>query len=643
VNGALGLLRRHGAATLGVALLLGALYVVQRQIATVSWADVERAIGATPAADLWLAALWTLGAFAVLTIYDKLGSIYAGHPVSLWRSSLASFCAYSLANNIGLATVSGAAVRYRFYAAWGVPAGAIARIVAFTSLTFGLGAMTLGGAILVFEPGIVPAFDAMPEWGVRAVGGALWALVLAYLCASLFVPHFTLFRQRIDMPRPAMALAQIVLASVDVAVTAMIFYVLLPDAPGLTFLAFLGVYLAAYSAGIAANTPGGIGVFDGAMLLGLTQFLDAPSVVGALLLFRCYYYLAPLVVAGVLFAAFELAQRGHLIPALTRAQLAAMSFEVPVAAGLTAIAGAGLIFLGALPPRPDPILWDLLGGGASHFAASVIGSLLLVASWGLLRRLAAAWATALFLLLNGTAVLWLRGEPWWLTAAMLLVAVLLAVFQTAFYRHVRLTREPLSAENLFPLAALIACALLLAAVGQQDAIEGRSWYEVVLSGDLPASVRFGVGLSGLLLLVAAVMLLRPAPLRPVPFDATARQRFAAIGGVPPEGAEQALFLDADRAALAYRRLPGVLLALGDPAGREMEARTTLLWRFRDLAERRGDDPAFLGVGEGMRRQFEDLGLTLFPLPDGPGGEARFLACRAERDLERLRALLPGVG
>ena len=642
MNGAWLAVRRHGAAALGIALLLGALYVVQRQLSSVSWADVERAIGATPASDLWLAALWTFAAFAVLTIYDKLGSVYAGHAVSLWRTSLASFCAYSLSNNIGLATVSGAAVRYRFYAAWGVPAGAIARIVAFTSLTFGLGAMTLGGAILVFEPGIVPAFGTLPEWGVRAVGLALWAVVAAYLCASLFLPHFTLFRQRIDLPRPALALSQILLASVDVAVTAMIFYVLLPEAPGLTFLAFLGVYLAAYSAGIAANTPGGIGVFDGAVLLGLTQFLDTASVVGALLLFRCYYYLAPLLIAGVLFAAFEVAQRGHLIPAPSRAQLAATSFEVPVAAGLTAIAGAGLIFLGALPPQPDPILWDLLGGGASHFAASVVGSLLLVASWGLLRRMAAAWGTALMLLLNGAAVLWLRGEPWWLTAAMLLVAVLVAVFQHAFYRHVRITREPLSAESLFPLAALIACALLLAAVGQQDVIEGRSWYEVVLSGDLPASVRFGVGLSGLLLLVAAVMLLRPAPLRAVPFDATARQRFAAIGGVPPVGAEHALFLDADRAALAYRRLPGVLLALGDPAGRDAEARTTLLWRFRDLAERRGDDPAFLGIGEGMRRQFEDLGLTLFPLPDGPGGEARFLACRAERDFERLRALLPGV-
>ena len=257
--------------------------------------------------------------------------------------------------------------------------------------------------------------------------------------------------------------------------------------------------------------------------------------------------------------------------------------------------------------------------------------------------MAAAWGTALFLLLNGAAVLWLRGEPWWLTVAMLVVALLLAVFQNAFYRHVRLTREPLSAESLFPLAALVACALLLAAVGQEDAIEGRSWYEVVLAGDLPASVRFGVGLSGLLLIVAATMLLRPAPVSPVPLDAAARQRFEALGGAAPSGAEKALFLDADRAALAYRPMPGVLLALGEPSGREPEARTTLLWRFRDLAERGGNDPAFLGVGDGMRRQFEDLGLTLFPLPDGPGGEARFLACRAERDFERLRALLPDAG
>ena len=45
-------------------------------------------------------------------------------------------------------------------------------------------------------------------------------------------------------------------------VTAMIFYALLPPAEGLTFLRFLGIYIAAYIAGIAASLPGGIGVFD---------------------------------------------------------------------------------------------------------------------------------------------------------------------------------------------------------------------------------------------------------------------------------------------------------------------------------------------------------------------------------------------
>ena len=38
---------------------------------------------------------------------------------------------------------------------------------------------------------------------------------------------------------------------------------------GLTWLIFLGVYVASYTAGLAANLPGGIGVFDTAMLLGL--------------------------------------------------------------------------------------------------------------------------------------------------------------------------------------------------------------------------------------------------------------------------------------------------------------------------------------------------------------------------------------
>ena len=45
--------------------------------------------------------------------------------------AFASFCAYSLAHNLGFAAVSGAAVRYRLYAHWGLTPFQIAKTVAF--------------------------------------------------------------------------------------------------------------------------------------------------------------------------------------------------------------------------------------------------------------------------------------------------------------------------------------------------------------------------------------------------------------------------------------------------------------------------------------------------------------------------------
>ena len=103
-----------------------------------------------------------------------------------------------------------------------------------------------------------------------------------------FVPHIRLFGHQIDLPGFRIALAQVALATTDVAVTAMIFFALLPPAEGLGFLHFLGIYIAAYMAGLAANVPGGIGVFDGAILFALAGFMPTPAIVGALLLFRLW-------------------------------------------------------------------------------------------------------------------------------------------------------------------------------------------------------------------------------------------------------------------------------------------------------------------------------------------------------------------
>src|SRR5271168_1660090 len=100
---------RHLPAALGLVLLVAAIYVVRREFAHLNLRDVGQALDNLPRRSVILAFIWTVLAYGVLTIYDQLATIYAGHRVSYPRTAFASFCAYALAHNLGFAAVSGAA------------------------------------------------------------------------------------------------------------------------------------------------------------------------------------------------------------------------------------------------------------------------------------------------------------------------------------------------------------------------------------------------------------------------------------------------------------------------------------------------------------------------------------------------------
>ncbi|MFC7738347.1 phosphatidylglycerol lysyltransferase domain-containing protein [Roseomonas sp. GCM10028921] len=632
------LIRKHGPTVFGLILLAGALYVVQREFRSLSVADVGRVLESTPERKLWIAGGWTLIAYAVLTIYDRLGSVYAGKPISYLRTSLASFCAYTLAHNLGFAAVSGAAVRYRFYAAWGLTPVEIAKVIAFTSLTFGLGGFALGGLVLFLEPSVLPWVgegEAIPEWAAQAVAVVMWAIVAAYVVLSRFWPHFRIFGHQIDLPGFRMAIAQVTLASVDVAVTAAIFYALLPEAPGLTFWKFLGIYIAAYTAGLAASVPGGLGVFDGFILLSLEPYLPSAQVIGAVLLFRLFYYIVPLFLAGGLFAAFEVSQRR---PAMGRMQAEARvtgALEVPVLSGLTGLGGAVLLFVGALPARATDIAqwggeWAAL---ASQFAASVVGSLLLVVSYGMLRRLRIAWWAGLVLLANGVWILAVRGDPWWVAAAYLGTGLFLAAMRHAFYRDARLTGEPLTGSRVFSLATGVICGLTLATIAYHGRFSTATWWEVVVESGTPTPLRFAIGIAVALLLYAAFRLLRPARIRAEDYDESAQARLIALGARVPPHADGVVFADGGRAGFAFRRLEGVWVAEGDPAGLP-EARINAIWRFRDLCDAAGVAPAFAGVKQEMLRAYEQAGMASVRLPNGV-----LMALSGEQDPQKVLRLL----
>jgi uncharacterized membrane protein YbhN (UPF0104 family) len=656
-------------AVLGVVLLLGAIYAVQKEFRHLKLEDVGTALDAMPRRDLIISFLWTVISYFVLTFYDRLGTIYAGHKVAYNRVAFASFCAYALSHNLGFSALSGAAVRYRLYAHWGMTPGQIARTVAFCSLTFTLGGMVLGGGVLLLEPRSIPFFgDVLHPAALRLIGALLWGIVAAYVTLARVVSSLRLFGHDINLPGLRMALAQVVLATVDVAITASIFYTLLPAVgrPGmtLTFPVFLGVYVASYTAGLAANLPGGIGVFDTAILFGLERYLHAPDILGAIVVFRLYYYVIPLFLAGTLFAGNEVLLRGG---ALLKSDMAARGvqtlarwsepdFSIAAATGAVMLSGIMLLGVGVVSPRPDfswldPDYADF-ATQAGQFIPSLIGAGLVVLAVGLSNRVNLAWGATVLLLVTGAAFAAAQGSRLWIAGVLVLTTLLIAPFRASFYRHARLLSGPLEASTALYLLSLVVCLLALAGFRQHvRALPNNAWWSVVLSPEVPNSLRVSVALAVALALIAIWRLMHPGRVTWHPWNAEARLRMARFGPLPAHGADGVVWGEAEQAGIAFRRCGRVLLGLGDPAGAETD-QVSAIWRLRDLAQQEGLDPAIWRAGPGLLKVYGDIGMTALPLgEDGlplpeaetetPASE-QYLVCVAERDLSALLPLLPDL-
>ena len=646
-----GLLRwlaRHSPAVVGLGLLLAAAYTLKTTFDKLALSDVTHAIAAIPGRAVWLAVGATVLSYWLLTLYDWLGTRFAGHPVSYPRVCFGSFCAYALAHSLGLPVVSGAAVRYRLYAHWGLTPAEIARLIAFCSLTFGFGGLTLGGAILLLHPDWVPYLGhEVPKILFRVVGAAAWIAVIAYVTLARLVPRVAIFGYDIALPGLPMAFAQVILATIDLGLTAAIFHILLAGPHDLTYPRFLAIYLTAYAAGLATNLPGGIGVFDSGMLLGLRHFLPAPRILGALALFRLCYYIVPLFLAGGLFSGHELV----LHRKRSAGPLGETGLAVATASAAVALTGVLLLSLAMLEPRPHlpEAIEDIAGMAAlaGPFIPSLAGAALLVLAIGLIRRVKLAWSLTIGLLALAALATALEGEPWWVPAACVLSALLLAPYPSAFYRRARLLTEPLSPANALALLGLAMVTIVFASLARHvPSLPQGPWWQLILSPGLPGPLRLSVALAMIVAATALWRLLRPGRVRFLSWDGMAWERYAALGAIPPAAADGMVLGEAGRAAIAFRRVGRIMLGLGDPVGPASD-RVSAIWRLRDLAQQEDRDPAIWGAGSDLLTVYADLGLAILPLgtdglpsPQPVAEKPRFLACVAERDLSLLLPLLP---
>jgi glycosyltransferase 2 family protein len=296
---------------LGLLVLVGIVFGLHGALKHVRPQDVFDALRAISWREMVHALLLLGASLCLMMAYDVPGILFARRLVRVpgltpRRVALASFCAYALSHVLGAPAISAAAIRVRLYAQWMVPPAGIARIIALSGSTFSIGLGTLLGVILLLEPKDMPLFGhVVPPWSLRALGAALMAFLLFYVVAAQKRGVLTIWGRSINLPGRPLAVLQVVLACADTGIACAILFAVLPASPDLTYLRTLGIYLAAFAGGLFSGLPGGIGVFDSVLLLGLTFYLPASTVLGAILLFRLLYFLGPAAAAALCYAGHE--------------------------------------------------------------------------------------------------------------------------------------------------------------------------------------------------------------------------------------------------------------------------------------------------------------------------------------------------
>lgn len=624
---------KTGGSLLGVCLFLVSFGIIHHELVSHNYHDIAIQIWAFPFPRLVLATGLTILNYLLLTLYDGLAVRFIGKRLQAWKMMVTSFIAYVFSYNVGLSVFGGTAIRYRMYSGFGFSARDVAKIVGFNVLTLWSGFFALAGAVFVFQPLAIHTHFALPFSTVRPLGYVFLLLVASYLAWSFVGKKtWTFGKWTVALPRKEYAVAQVLISSADWALAGGILFVLMPPDFPLSFFGFLAVFLLAQLTGLASHVPGGLGVFEGVVLLFLSPAVPAPKILAALLAFRTIYYFLPLLLAMVLLAGHELLNRkGALAKTVEFADKWIWGFIPQVFAVLTFISGIILLVSGVTPEVQGRLHWmrdfmPLPVVELSHFLGSLVGAALLFVAWGIHRRLNAAYLLTLSLLSGGILFSVFKGLDYEEALFLSLMAGALLPCRKYFYRRTSLVNEPFTFGWLWAIAGVLAFSIWLGLFSYKHVeYSDDLWWKFEFSAQAPRFLRAMVGVVGFAFVLAVFRLFHPPRIPqsvdgPVDMErirSMVRESIRTSAHLALLGDKKFFFSDSGKSFLMYGVQGRSWIVMGDPVGPTQEW-PDLIWTFRELCDRHNGWPVFYEVGHEALYLYVDLGLTVLKL----GEEAR---------------------
>lgn len=292
---------------ISIAIIATACYILYHMLQGLDLDDLYEALRETEMQTVALAALCVAAGYFTLTFYDLFALRAIGrNDVPYPIAAFAGFTSYSIGHNVGASVFTGGVVRYRIYSARGLTAIDVAKVCFLAGLTFWLGNAAVLGLGVAYHPEAAASIDQMPIWLNRLAAFVILAALVTYVIWVWIRPReFGRGNWTVTLPGGPLTLLQILIGIVDLGFCALAMYILVPDEPHVGFIVVAVIFVSATLLGFASHSPGGLGVFDAAMLVGLFQF-DREELLAGMLLFRVLYYLVPFVISVILLSLREL-------------------------------------------------------------------------------------------------------------------------------------------------------------------------------------------------------------------------------------------------------------------------------------------------------------------------------------------------
>lgn len=438
-------------------MIIGLVYWEgQHELKQIHLGLIIHELKAVPAPDILQMLGISLLSIAVMSAYDYLIRGHFRLQTGRWSTFRYAWIANTFNNLIGFAGLAGAGLRTLLYKKSGVPSAVLAPAIVFLSPVMITGLSLLSWGIIT---GLLPAAALLHEhhWLVFAV----WGMAL-YLPFFVVLQRSSLFAKWVNRGQgrtPWFTVTASVGASfLEWGFAGLTFWMIAGQLlGGVDFVTVFSIYVVAAVAGILSMAPGGIGAFDLIALLGLTLLgIKSDQAMAVLVIYRLFYYIVPWLI-GLVLAALEIG-----LPGKKSAERAMDSVETPVtvwqkiwgwpgqytflsdlgvwALGKLVLASGLILLLSAATPellyrlRLTEDLLSLPVMRISHHLSVLIGFMLILLSRGISMRVYRAYIWTSLLLFGGAVFAFTKGFDYEEALFLLLVALILWISRTRFYR-----------------------------------------------------------------------------------------------------------------------------------------------------------------------------------------------------------------